>query len=128
MIGDQLPSNIDRLTETTLKPMADRWIAHEGATVVLKAGVLDAVLLRFDGSNWIFTRHLRDSGRACGRRDAFLNLWHWRGAWYVVVGEEIARFDGTEGPGPWTELYENLLAVRSDCASWPGTFSELVPS
>ncbi len=94
-----------RFTSTTLKPIPDKWIAVDGAGVVLNATPEELIVLRYFGDKWEVTRH-------ASRPDpAALNEWEWRGTRYDASGASLARLTEQDPPERWSWLYRELLAV-----------------
>lgn len=90
--------------ETTFRPDLDRWMALDGAAVVLSAGSAELVLLRFEGDAWCVRRHSRMNGvaSASGASPAVC----YRGLSYDSSGVLIARLEGGDDAHQWHALYD----------------------
>lgn len=112
MKGVKLPQPPEIIADTTLKPLRDRAIAQDGALVVLRADASGALTLHHGRGLWHFLRHL-PAGTERGAEG-----WCWRGTWYPLAGHLVATRTISDSVRTWNELYDELLAVRSDPAEW----------
>lgn len=99
-----------RLEETTYKPSADKWIAQDGTTVVLRSTRDDVYLLEYLDQRWRVTRHVRsiEDRETFGRLPAV----GWRGRAYVADGSVVTELSDEDSSEMWKTLYADLLSVH----------------
>lgn len=93
-----------KLTDTTFKPVPDKWIAKEGTDVVLRSSQSEVVLLMFRGGRWLVTSH--SASDLTG--DA---VFDWCGSRFVREGRTVDELTEQAGPDAWERLYREVASV-----------------
>ncbi len=83
---------------STFRPEIDRWIAADGADVVIRATESEASILRFNDGQWIVSRN----PAAC-EHDA--DPIEYLGDRYRRAGETIAAFGEDSPIDEWERVY-----------------------
>lgn len=87
-----------KLSDTTLKPAVDRWVAADGLGVVIWADRHQLVVLTHDAGVWRVQSH-----RAS---DESATPWvHWRGVSYEREGLDLTTFDKHASDAEWDLIY-----------------------
>ncbi len=85
---------------TTYRPEIDRWIAKDGADVVLRGNERELLLLRHSETGWVILRHeavLPDEGGLS-----------WRGLSFSDAGEVLDCLSEDSNEADWRRIYRRL--------------------
>ncbi|MCG3128667.1 MAG: hypothetical protein CHACPFDD_03556 [Phycisphaerae bacterium] len=88
-----------KLSDTTLKPSVDRWVASDGLGVVIWADRQQLVLLTHDAGVWRVKTH-RAIEKSAGA------AIHWRGVRYAQEGCDFTSFDEHASEAEWELIYD----------------------
>ncbi len=83
---------------TTFRPEIDRWMAADGADVVLRADGVEAWILRFCDGHWVVSRNLLADESDSDPID-------YLGDHYCRDGEPLAEFRADTPLSEWERVY-----------------------